>query len=69
MSTDPALLRLTQVRHIVVVMMENRSVDQMLGYLTRSGLPAVNSLEDDEMNLDASGNPVPSSMGNRSNGR
>ena len=35
--TDPAAARLAQIDHIVVVMMENRSFDHMLGYLS---LPA-----------------------------
>ena len=30
---DPALDRLREIKHIVVLMMENRSFDQMLGYL------------------------------------
>ncbi len=32
--TDPAASRLAQVEHIVVVMLENRSFDHMLGYLS-----------------------------------
>ena len=32
--TDPAAARLEQVEHIVVVMLENRSFDHMLGYLS-----------------------------------
>ncbi len=31
---DPAAKRLSQVEHIVVVMLENRSFDHMLGYLS-----------------------------------
>jgi phospholipase C len=58
MPTDPALARLSEVRHIVIVMMENRSFDQMLGYLKRDGLPDVNGLEGDEVNLDADGKAV-----------
>ena len=34
---DPAAARLDQIEHIVVVMLENRSFDHMLGYLS---LPA-----------------------------
>jgi phospholipase C len=34
MSGDQTLERLKQIRHIVVVMMENRSFDHMLGYLS-----------------------------------
>jgi phospholipase C len=58
MATDPALARLSQIRHIVVLMMENRSFDQMMGYLKRDGLPDVNGLEGDEVNVDANGKPV-----------
>jgi phospholipase C len=58
MPTDPALARLSQIRHFVVVMMENRSFDQMLGYLRRDGLPDVNGLEGGEVNFDANGKPV-----------
>src|ERR1035438_8185824 len=32
--TDPAAARLEQIEHIVVVMLENRSFDHMLGYLS-----------------------------------
>jgi phospholipase C len=32
--TDPAAARLEQVEHVVVVMLENRSFDHMLGYLS-----------------------------------
>jgi phospholipase C len=58
MATDPARARLSQVRHIVVVMLESRSFDQMLGYLKYDGLPDVDGLEGDEVNLDPSGKPV-----------
>jgi phospholipase C len=58
MAIDPALARLSQIRHVVVVMMENRSFDQMLGYLKRDGLPVVNGVKGDEVNLDASGRAV-----------
>jgi phospholipase C len=59
MATDPARARLSQIRHIAVVMMENRSFDQMLGYLKRDGLSDVNGLEGYEVNFDASDKPVP----------
>lgn len=32
--TDPAVARLEQIEHVVVVMLENRSFDHMLGYLS-----------------------------------
>ncbi len=33
MPEDVGLERLAKVKHLVVLMMENRSFDQMLGYL------------------------------------
>jgi phospholipase C len=59
MTTDPALARLEQIRHIVVVMMENRSFDQMLGYLKRAGLPDVNGLDGSETNPGPDGQQHP----------
>jgi phospholipase C len=46
---------LEQIEHIVVLMMENRSFDHMLGYLRNDGMPDVNGLVGDESNLDAAG--------------
>jgi phospholipase C len=54
-SDDAALSRLQDVKHIVVLMMENRSFDQMLGYLTRDRLPEVNGLTGNESNPDDRG--------------
>ena len=45
-----ALERLSKLRHIVVVMMENRSFDSLLGYLKQAGLPDVDGLTGDESN-------------------
>jgi phospholipase C len=59
MSTSDELERLRQIKHIVVLMMENRSFDQMLGYLKRAGLPDVEGLTGNERNLDAEGNEYP----------
>jgi phospholipase C len=56
MTTDESLRRLQRIKHIVVLMMENRSFDQMLGYLTRDGLPEVNGLTGQESNRDPAGN-------------
>lgn len=50
-----ALERLARVKHIVVVMMENRSFDQMLGYLRRAGMGEVNGLDGSESNPDRQG--------------
>jgi phospholipase C len=47
--------RLAQVEHIVVLMMENRSFDHMLGYLTQAGMPDMRGLTGDESNPDAEG--------------
>lgn len=51
---------LERVENIVVLMMENRSFDQMLGYLTKAGMPEVEGLSGAEVNHDAAGNPYPS---------
>ena len=37
MTTDPATANLDKINHIVVLMMENRSFDHMLGYLSLEG--------------------------------
>jgi phospholipase C len=58
MELDP-IARLMKVQHIVVLMMENRSFDQMLGYLRRAGLEEVEGLTGGESNPDDQGNPVP----------
>src|SRR3954468_23067248 len=50
---------LRAIKHIVVVMMENRSFDHMLGYLMRDGLPEINGLTGDEVNLGPDGSKVP----------
>src|ERR1043165_3009882 len=58
-AEDAALAELRRIEHIVVLMMENRSVDHMLGYLKRGGLPDVNGLDGDEWNPDDRGQRVP----------
>ena len=46
MKVDAAVRALGQIEHIVVLMMENRSYDHMLGYLTLSGRrPELNGLQ------------------------
>ena len=57
MAADDDLARLRGVEHIVVLMMENRSFDHMLGYLQQAGLP-VNGLTGTETNPDDAGKPV-----------
>ncbi len=52
-----ALDRLMKVRHIVVVMMENRSFDSMLGYLKQAGLD-VDGLNGDESNPGPDETPI-----------
>lgn len=47
---------LQDIEHIVVLMMENRSFDHMLGYLMNDGLPDVNGLVGTETNTDKAGN-------------
>ena len=51
--------RLEQVEHLVVLMMENRSFDHMLGYLMKDDMPEVRGLNRDEFNLDAAGTTHP----------
>jgi phospholipase C len=60
MSLDEsaALQNLRQIEHIVVLMMENRSFDHMLGYLKKDGMPEVNGLEGDEWNEDDQGERI-----------
>jgi phospholipase C len=53
---DEATQRLSEIEHIVVLMMENRSFDQMLGYLKRDGMPEVDGLTGGESNPDGKGN-------------
>lgn len=50
-----ARARLRKIKHIVVLMMENRSFDQMLGFLQADGLE-VDGLRGAKTNLDAAGN-------------
>jgi len=57
-QSNGALERLRGLRHIVVVMMENRSFDHMLGYLWQEGMTEVDGLRGDEFNLDADGKRV-----------
>jgi phospholipase C len=53
--------RLQGVKHIVVLMMENRSFDQMLGFLGKDGkVPGVNGLSGGEVNYDEDGKAYPS---------
>src|SRR5947209_19278643 len=59
MTEDQALERLFEVKHLVVVMMENRSFDHMLGYLATEGMPEVNGLTGEEFNLDPEGSRIP----------
>jgi phospholipase C len=62
-SSDPkADERLKAIKHIVILMMENRSFDQMLGYLKFSGMPDLEGLEPEDardLNKDAEGNVYP----------
>src|SRR5947209_4556632 len=57
MTDEHALERLAQIEHIVVVMMENRSFDHMLGYLRLPGPDgllaneAVNGLSGPDVNF------------------
>ena len=44
-------------KHLVVLMMENRSFDHMLGYLKSPDYP-IEGLDGDETNLSADGGPA-----------
>jgi phospholipase C len=48
--TDQATQNLNKIEHIVVLMLENRSFDHMLGYLKIDGLADVDGLELDRGN-------------------
>jgi phospholipase C len=50
--------RLKTLKHVVVVMMENRSFDHMLGYLKRDGMADVDGLAGNEWNLDKKGRRI-----------
>lgn len=56
MSANTASDPLAKIKHIVVLMMENRSFDQMLGYLQQAGMPEVEGLTGLERNFDDEGN-------------
>ena len=58
-ETAAAAERLAQIEHIVVLMMENRSFDQMLGYLHLEGLEEVRGLTGTESNPDERGTRWP----------
>ena len=58
MAANSDLAALQQIKHIVVLMMENRSFDHMLGYLTTDGMPDVDGLTGQESNLDVDGTVV-----------
>jgi phospholipase C len=54
---DVGLERLRGVQHLVVLMMENRSFDQMFGYLRGEGLE-VNGLSGTESNPSSHSSPM-----------
>jgi phospholipase C len=57
-AIDADIERLKEIKHIVVLMMENRSFDHMLGYLKKDGLPEVDGLTGDESNEDDRGQKI-----------
>jgi phospholipase C len=58
-GTDVAdLKRLRALKHIVVVMMENRSFDHMLGYLSQEGMTGVDGLTGEEFNFGPDGRKI-----------
>lgn len=54
-SVRPVANSLSEIKHLVVLMMENRSFDHMLGYLMQADMPEVRGLNGEEFNLDAEG--------------
>ena len=54
---DRTLPGIKQLQHVVVLMMENRSFDHMLGAL-HSVNPAIDGIRGDETNPDTTGVPV-----------
>jgi phospholipase C len=58
MTADADLDRLRTLQHVVVVMMENRSFDHMLGYLLREGMTELDGLTGAELNLDRAHRPI-----------
>jgi len=57
MALDEAAEQLRSIKHIVVLMMENRSFDHMLGYLgLPGGIDGVDGLQNATPNFDADGN-------------
>jgi phospholipase C len=55
---DKTLPGIQRLQHVVVLMMENRSFDHMLGAL-QSVNPDIDGLKGDETNPDTTGTPVP----------
>jgi len=55
LDSEESLERLKRIKHMVVLMMENRSFDQMLGFLEHEGLD-VNGLDLARPNFDEAGN-------------
>jgi phospholipase C len=53
-----AIGNLEKIKHIVVLMMENRSFDHMLGFLKLEGMAEVNGLTGNEYNLDPDGDKI-----------
>lgn len=49
-SPDPSIANLYKIDQIVVLMMENRSFDHMLGYLKQDGMPEVEGLTEEHGN-------------------
>jgi phospholipase C len=62
MSPDTASSSLASIKHIVVLMMENRSFDHMLGYLgLPGGIEGVDGLQNAHPNFAADGIEYPPS--------
>src|SRR6476661_5552709 len=59
MAPDPARDNLEEIKHIVVVMMENRSFDHMLGHRKLEGKLDIEGLSPELYNLDPHRNKIP----------
>jgi len=57
LGVDPAVVAQIPIRHVIIMMKENRSFDHLLGRL-HDLQPAVEALPADWVNLDLAGNPV-----------
>ena len=58
LGLDPAVVSKIPIRHVIVMMKENRSFDHLLGKLHDQGQPGVEAVPSTYFNLDLTGAPV-----------